>query len=298
MVDLPMGSVFVIDLPEQGPASAGDPPVVVLHGFPSCSFDWREVLDALGTGGRRVVLFDFVGFGLSDKPDRRYGIEFHADTTAVLLEAIGIDRCVLVTHDMGDSVGGEILARAMSPSDVEPNDVAPRWSAGPVDVVRRVVSNGSIYLDLADLTAGQQLLMSLPDEKIGADLADAVTAESFSRGLGLVFSADHPASDAELVAQSELAMTNDGLLLMPRLIRYLEDRRRAERRYTGAIETHPSPLTVIWGEVDPVARFEMVEVLEGHRSDASIVSLDGVGHYPMIEDPISFGAALATALSA
>src|SRR5688500_4735984 len=42
------------------------PPLVFLHGYPSSCFDWREVLDRLP--GRRAICFDFLGFGLSEKP--------------------------------------------------------------------------------------------------------------------------------------------------------------------------------------------------------------------------------------
>ena len=85
---------------------------------------------------------------------------------------------------------------------------------------------------------------------------------------------------------------------MPRLIRYLDDRRRAERRYTGAIETHPSPLTIVWAQQDPVAVAAMGEQLLDRRADAAIIRLDGLGHYPMIEDPARFGAAIAAGLAA
>ena len=53
-------------------------PLLVLHGFPSCSFDWRHVLERMRSE-RRVVLLDFIGFGLSDKPDLRYGLRVQAD---------------------------------------------------------------------------------------------------------------------------------------------------------------------------------------------------------------------------
>ena len=286
-LDLDMGRIFVIDVPGTAPPESAPDPVLVLHGFPSCSFDWRRVLDTLAEGGRRVVLFDFLGFGLSDKPDRRYSIEVHADTAEAVCAAVGLERVALVTHDMGDSVGGELLARSLD---------EPR-TPSTLEVTRRVVSNGSIYLELAQLTDGQQLLLSLDDAKIGPELAEAVGPESFSRGLGLVFSPDHPASAQELAAQAQLAGTQDGLLLLPRLIRYIEDRRRSESRYTGAIESHPSPLSVIWGIIDPVARVEMADRLAERRSDAIVTRLDGVGHYPMIEDPEAFCAALARALA-
>src|SRR5437870_1688008 len=103
VVETGAGDVFAIEVPASG-APDGDP-LLVLHGFPSCSVDWRHVVGTLAAT-RRVILFDFIGFGLSAKPDRRYSIEMHADTAVVIAAAFGLERVVLVTHDMGDTVGG------------------------------------------------------------------------------------------------------------------------------------------------------------------------------------------------
>ena len=310
MLDTPIGRVFVVDLVAPAEADPGLEPVVVLHGFPTSSFDWRLVLGELGIGRRRVVLFDFLGFGLSDKPDRRYGIDLHADTAVAVLAELGIDRCAFVTHDMGDTVGGELLARTL-PRGAVPDD--PAWSSpagtvatsgtgrpAPLDleVTRRVISNGSIYLDLASLTEGQQRLWALDDARLPDELGPLIGGDGLGRGLAQVFHPDHQPDDRERAALVALIEAADGHLLMPRLIRYLDDRRRAEARYTGAIEVHPSPLTIVWAQQDPVAVAAMGDQLLARRSDAAIVRLDGLGHYPMIEDPVRFGSAITAGLAA
>lgn len=295
IVPTPAGGVFVVDF--AAPPGADDlEPVVVLHGFPTSSMDWRDVLDALGRGRRRVVLFDFLGFGLSDKPDRHYGIDLHADTTVAVLEALDIDRCVLVTHDMGDTVGGEVLARTMPQGSVPGDPARPTPPPVELDVVARVVTNGSIYLDLAELTEGQKRLWALPDERLGDELGALVGGEGLAVGLAKVFHPDHQPDAAQRAALVASIEYNDGHLLMPRLIRYLDDRRRAEARYTGAIESHPSPLAILWAQQDPVAVAAMGAQLAERRSDAYLERLEGFGHYPMIEDPVRFGDALARAL--
>jgi pimeloyl-ACP methyl ester carboxylesterase len=305
----PGGGVFVVDLAAGSGADPALEPVVVLLGFPTSSFDWRLVLDDLGRGRRRVVLFDFLGFGLSDKPDRRYGIDLHADTTVAVLAELGIDRCALVTHDMGDTVGGELLARTLPPGAVAddpawtaPAGAVPTSGTGPpapleLEVTRRVVSNGSIYLDLASLTEGQQRLWALDDERLPDELGELVGGDGLGRGLAQVFHPDHRPDDTERAALVTLIEAEDGHLLMPRLIRYLDDRRRAERRYTGAVEAHPSPLAIVWAQQDPVAVAAMGEQLLARRADASMHRLEGLGHYPMIEDPARFGAAVAAGLT-
>jgi pimeloyl-ACP methyl ester carboxylesterase len=80
----------------------------------------------------------------------------------------------------------------------------------------------------------------------------------------------------------------DGQLLLPRLIRYIEERRANERRFTGAIENDPAPLHVVWGMDDPIAVPSMVDTLLAARPDATATRLEGVGHYPMMESPQRF----------
>lgn len=268
--------VFVRDEPAADPDPAL-PPLLVLHGFPTCSYDFARALPSLAER-RRVVLPDFVGFGLSSKPDRRYGIHLSADTIEGVVAQLGLGEVDLLTHDMGDSVGGELLARGQE------------GSLG-FSVRRRVVTNGSIYLDLAQLTMGQRFLLSLPDEAI--EISDETR---FAESLAATCAPAHRPSDEELAAQWQLLTHNGGDRLLARTIRYLEDRRAEERRYTGAIETHPSPLAIVWGELDPIAVHAMTDRLLEARPDATRATLEGVGHYPMVEAPDRFAAAVLASL--
>lgn len=269
-------SVWALDVPAID--ERGDEPLLVLHGYPSCSFDWRHVLDAL-RAHRRVVAVDFLGFGLSDKPDIRYSMRLQADVVEGVARALGLTSVALLTHDMGDTVGGELLARS-------------REGTLPFSVTRRVLTNGSIYIDMAHLTNGQQLLLSLDDAP-----TDLVVAEGFKAGLAGTFSANSNVGADELDAQWLFAERNGGNRMLARTIRYIEDRRAEERRFTGAIETHPSPLAVVWGADDPIAIVAMTDELRRARPDADVTILEGVGHYPMIESPTAFAAAVTRSLS-
>jgi len=272
--------VFTLDVPAREGESGA--PLLVLHGFPSSSFDFATVLDALSRD-RRVLLVDMVGYGYSAKPDLAYTLALQADVAMAFVAAAGVTELALLSHDMGDTVGGELLAR-----HAEGN-----W---PVEIVQRVVTNGSIYIEMAHLTAGQQLLLSLPDELIDPALApgrDALIASlvaTFSEGTDRDAVADHVA------AQVEMILHDDGNRVLARLIRYIEERRAAQDRFTGAIESHPSPLAVVWGADDPIAVHDMAVRLTTARPDAPLVTLDGVGHYPMVEAPERFAGAVLDAL--
>jgi pimeloyl-ACP methyl ester carboxylesterase len=270
--------VFVVDRAPADGADAG-PPVLVLHGFPTSSYDWHHVVDRFARR-RRVVLLDLLGFGSSDKPDQRYSLFEQADLVDALAGDLGLDDVALVSHDMGDSVGGELLARSID------------GTLG-FGVTRRVISNGSVYLGMAHLTDGQQLLLSLPD----ARLADGLGRDALIQALRATFAPGSPVPDEDVETAAELILRDGGDLLLPRTIRYVEERREHERRWTGAIERHRSPVSIVWGDADPIAVWPMAERLHEARPDATLVRLRDVGHYPMLEAPDEFAAALDHALA-
>ena len=237
--------IFTVDAPARG--EERDEPLLVLHGFPSSSFDFRAVLDGLRRS-RRVLLLDLLGYGLSDKPDVRYSIAVQADIVMAFVRVVGVDRLALLTHDMGDTVGGELLARNQEGG----------W---PVEITRRVLTNGSIYIEMAQLSTGQQMLLAMPDERMPVD--GAIDPSLVQAGIAATFSPSSAVDDEELTAQGELVGAEDGHRMLARLIRYIEERRAHEGRYTGAIETHPSPLNVVWGVDDPIAVVAMADRLVG-----------------------------------
>jgi pimeloyl-ACP methyl ester carboxylesterase len=274
--------IFVVDVAPANGANEQAAPVLVLHGFPTSGVDWHQAVDDIAATGRRVVVPDLLGYGTSDKPDQRYSLFEQADIVDALAQELGLTNVALVTHDMGDSVGGEVLARSVDGT----------LSFG---IERRVLTNGSIYIEMAHLTDGQQLLLSLPDERL-PDGAGAGQA-GLEIALRNTFAPDNTVPADELTAMAALIVHDGGDRLLPRLIRYIEERRQHEARWTGAIERHRAPLDVIWGDLDPIAVWPMVERLAGARTDATVHRLDGIGHYPMVESPARFNAALLEALT-
>lgn len=266
--------IFTVDIASA--QSARRPPLLVLHGFPTSSFDFSHVVDRLAVD-RRVLLFDMLGYGMSEKPDSAYTFSLQADIAMAFVEDLGIDQLGLLTHDVGDTLGGELLARQLEGS----------WKVGITD---RAMTNGSIYHELAQLSVGQQFLLGLPDQRL--PLQSRLDQTAVMAGVAATFSPTSEVDQHELSAQWEMIAHLDGDLLLPRLVRYIDERRSHERRFTGAIEQHPSPLVVVWGEDDPIALPVMTDVLCQGRSDIRRHLLDEVGHYPMVEAPDRFLDAL------
>ncbi len=276
--DLAGYRVFTVEVAPDGPERRE--PLLVLHGFPTSSFDFRRVVGPL-SAGRRVYLLDLLGYGLSAKPDLAYRLDLEADVVAAYTADVGLTEAALLTHDLGDTVGGELLARQLE----------GRW---PVTVTQRVITNGSIYIAMAHLSAGQELLLALPDERLNDD--GAVDAAAVGAGVAATFGPASRVDEAEVSAMGELVVHDGGNRLLPRLIRYIEERRRNERRFTGAIEAHPSPVAIVWGAKDPIAVAPIARRLAEARPEAPLVFLDRLGHYPMVEDPAAFVAAVRTHL--
>jgi pimeloyl-ACP methyl ester carboxylesterase len=255
------------------------PLLVLLHGYPSSSFDFAALLEHLP--GRDALVFDFLGFGLSAKPrDHRYSLLWQADLCEELVARHGLRRPVLlVAHDMGTSVATELLAR----------DIAGRLS---FEMVGALLFNGSIVLERASLTWSQRLLRS----PLGP-LATRLTSEPlFRRQFADLFSEGHPISAVELQDQWAQIVAGGGRTMMAPLLYYLEERVELADRWHGAIRDWPGALGLLWGLEDPVATVEVLAALRDLRPEAPVIELDGVGHYPQIEVPERVASAVLTGL--
>ncbi|MFI5853047.1 alpha/beta fold hydrolase [Streptomyces parvulus] len=92
--------------------SADLPTVVLLHGFPTSSFMFRNLIPQLP--GYRVIAPDHLGFGLSDAPGTEefdYSFDALTDLTARLLTQLGVGRYAIVVQDYGAPIGWRLALR-------------------------------------------------------------------------------------------------------------------------------------------------------------------------------------------
>lgn len=261
------------------PAGGDGPLLVLLHGFPSSSYDFEPLLSELSD--LDSLCFDFLGFGLSDKPrEHTYSLLWQADLTEELIARHGAGRPVLlVAHDMGTSVATELLARDLS-------------GGLGFELAATLLFNGSIVLDQARLSWVQRLLRS----PLGPLAARLSTEQLFRRQFSRLFSAAHPVSESELADQWALLSSSGGAGIGDRLIYYLGERERFAARWHGAIADWPGPLSFAWGMEDPVATPQVLAALSELRPKAPVTELSDLGHYPQIEAPERVAAAVRAAL--
>ncbi len=251
------------------------PPMTLLHGFPSSSYDWAKIAPALAE--RHTLLMpDFLGFGASDKPpEHDYSLHEQADLVEALWALEGVSATILVAHDYAVSVAQELLARRAD---------------GALGVDLQVVHllNGGLY---PDVHRPQPIQLALLDREQGPQISALATEELFVTGLQVTFAEDFDASADSADVWAAMSR-DDGHLISYRLIRYLEDRERHEQRWTGALESTDVPLRFVWGMLDPISGAHMAERIRERRPDAPLLALEDVGHWPQLEAPERVAQAL------
>ena len=96
-----------------GTRGAGNP-VVLIHGFPTSSHLWNDVVPLM-PAGHRIVVVDLLGYGRSDRPHGRgVDVAAHAERIAALLDELHIDRACVVGHGMGGGVAQWLAVRHAS----------------------------------------------------------------------------------------------------------------------------------------------------------------------------------------
>ena len=245
--------------------------LTMLHGFPTCSYDYAALVEPLTAAGHRLLLFDFLGFGDSDKPHERYSYFDQVAITAALWERFGVERTGVVAHDYGVSVAQELL-RSHSQS-----------------LTRVAFMNGGLYAALHRPIAIQRALR-VP--VLGAGLSLLFNERGFRRSMRSIFDEAHQPTDAEL-HEHWLGMTRrSGHHNAHRLIRYIDERRENADAWDAALKRTDKPLLFVWGESDPISGKHMIDEVRRRVPRARIESRADIGHYPQLEDPAWVAGAL------
>jgi pimeloyl-ACP methyl ester carboxylesterase len=256
------------------------PLLLFLHGFPSCSYDWKRLLEL--RPGANALAFDLLGFGLSEKPrDHVYTLGWQADAAEELVRRAGSPPVIVVAHDMGTSVATELMARDL------------RGELG-FEMRGALLFNGSMLLHLSSPTVGQKLLRG----RLGPLFARLTSERSFRAQFARVFSDEHPLGAEEAADQWALLSHDDGQRVAHRTIHYMAERERFTERWHGAIRDWPGALTLAWGLRDPVATVAVLDGLRELRPGVGVIEIPEAAHYPQIECPERIDAALDAAIVA
>jgi len=161
----------------------GDP-VVLLHGNPTWGFLYRDVIAPLVASGKRVIVPDMIGFGLSEKPVREqaHSLDGHVANLTALMRQLDLQRIMLVCHDWGGPTG---LSFAMNdPGRIRALAVMSTWAwpTPPAEFHTRIFPWRTMHAPLVgpyllgrhNVLAGRGVYLSVVDREKFAATAQSV----------------------------------------------------------------------------------------------------------------------------
>ncbi|MGW4490303.1 alpha/beta fold hydrolase [Amycolatopsis sp. NPDC004368] len=247
---------------EAGPADA--PVIVLLHGFPTSSFMFRNLIPGLADRFH-VIAPDHLGFGYSDAPSTEefdYTFDALTDLTKGLLNRLGVTRYAMYVQDYGAPIGWRLALADPKAITAIVTQNGNGYDAGFIPGFWQTVWNyqqaqtpeaeAAIRTALTLETTKWQYLTGVPDESV-------VTPDTWNHDFALL---SRPGNDAVQLALFLDYATN------PPLYPALHDYLRANR----------PPLLAVWGKNDPIFAPEGAEAFAADVPDAEIHLLDG-GHF-------------------
>jgi pimeloyl-ACP methyl ester carboxylesterase len=208
------------------------PNVVLLHGVPASSFLYRKVIPRLADQGLRAIAFDFPGLGLADRPHSfDYSWSGLARWLGEAIDALGLDRCHLVVHDIGGPIGCEwavrnpdrVLSLTALNTDLSPAEFRRPWTMAPFAI--RGIGELWLYASPPPVFAALFRLQGLGDRSA--------------------------MSTAEVYAYRELLMRLDRGRAFLAIMRGYELTEEKQRLLHDGLANRGYPARIIWGEHDP-----------------------------------------------
>jgi pimeloyl-ACP methyl ester carboxylesterase len=242
-------------------------PILTLHAFPTSSYDYSRIAPLLAEY-YQLIMFDYPGYGFSDKPQNHpYSLFECADLLTVVAAHFGIRRAYVLAHDIGDSIA--LIALLQHQLVIE----------------KLILMNGSVvsipFDDPVMRTTQRILLHRTLGPLIGR--LGLINKTFFASTAKKLFS--YPLPQQELDAFWSIISHNNGSWFYPVLMRYMVERWQYQYQWLDALKKYPIPLTLIWGQADPIATPAVAEAIRSYRPDATYVLLKGIGHYPHWETP-------------
>lgn len=246
--------------------SASNKPVLLLiHGFPTSSWDWAPIWDSLAERFQ-LVAPDLLGLGFSDKPVQAYSIFEQADIMDHVLSTLNIDQFHMLAHDYGDTVAQELMARHDNGKTLQ----------------SVVFSNGGLFPETHHPVLIQRLLLS----PIGFLISKLTSYKTFSATFARICAKPIPEND--LNTYWDTVNYKQGVRIIHKLMTYMIERRTHRARWVGALSSSTTPIHLIDGVLDPISGEHMVARYEVLVPNGTVDRLCDTGHYPHVESPEAF----------
>lgn len=249
---------------EAGPADA--PVVLLLHGFPSSSHMFRDLMPILATG-YRVIAPDYPGFGDSDAPAVGafpYTFAAMAELIDAFTRAVGAERYVIYMQDYGGPVGFRLaLAQPERVRGFVVQNAVANVEGWNPDVVAQI---GPYWKERTAET----------EAPVRAMLAAATTRFQYVHGASRP---ERLSPDAWIRDQAGLDRPGNDAVQLEMLFNY-RDNVAQYPLWKSWLETRRPPMLIVWGRDDPFFRLEGVDYLRAVVPEAEVHFYDA-GHFAL-----------------
>lgn len=255
--------VFVIDTKENEQC------LVILHGYPTSSYDFYKVIPELSKH-YRVIVHDLIGFGFSHKTENKYfSIADQVDYALELWRVLGLQNITILGHDFGTEIAQEILAREKTYSL-------------PINIQKVIFSNGSMptnHLNFIDT-----------DKELKRNISKVLITMLSSYGfykkiIKESFAEPNKISEKELEEMWYLLSYNEGRELLNFVENYIHERKILWDRWIRAVKETEIPMELITCKKDNFTNTHLQSLCEDSSYGKSILAIENSGHYPMLESP-------------
>jgi pimeloyl-ACP methyl ester carboxylesterase len=271
------GSVYAREYAGTGPA------FVLMHGFPDNLHIWDDLIPHLVASGRRVVTFDFLGFGASDKPaGAAYGFKQQLADLEAVVESLRLGKIVPVAHD---SSGMATLNYALTHSDgvdsaimlnsAYSEDSTVLWP----EMITLFATRSLQPLAMAIAQSPEQFswLLKWQQKKFLDPLPEAHKPH-FSTFIG------------PLISDNFTARHGAGPAFVQLAAEFFDEHARNAKHLT-ALKTLDIPVKLIWGQYDPYITLAVAERRRSQLRKASLTVIPA-GHWLQADEPAQVAKAM------
>lgn len=238
--------------------------ILFVHGTPSWSFDYRNIIKKLKTDYRCIAI-DHIGFGLSDKPEHYdYSTQNHSKTLERFVLEKQLDNITLVVHDFGGAIGLNFALR--HPEKIKNLVILNSWlwsSKTDPDFIKlsKILKSSLLPFLYRYLNFSPKFILpkSFGDRKLSKHLLKQYT-QPF---------ADKTQRNGALAFAKSLLNDQDWF-------QELWDKRQA---------ISDKPTLFIWGTKDPVIKPHYLDKFQNGFTNSKTVQLETCGHFPQEEQP-------------
>ncbi len=264
------GNLYVRDYPGSAPA------FVLMHGFPDNLHIWDDLVPHLVASGRRVVTFDFLGFGDSEKPaDATYGFAQQLADLAAVVDGLGLGRIVPVAHDSSGmaALNFALARRADVDSVVMLNsayseDATVMWpemitlfATPSIQALAMAIAQSPGQFGWLLGWQQKQFLDALPEAQKG----------HFNTFIG------------PLISENFIAQPSAGPAFVQLTAQFFDEHARNAKRLPELLQLD-IPVKLIWGQHDPYISVAVAERRQSQLKNASLTVIPA-GHWLQADEP-------------